>query len=78
MYEEIIKLIENNEFDKALAQIEKLQQNDPKKYNLTGHEKYKKRELDKAKKKKKKAEETGDFSEFLSEKIKQGRYLDKK
>jgi len=26
----------------------------------------------------KKAEETGDFSEFLSEKIKQGRYLDKK
>jgi predicted negative regulator of RcsB-dependent stress response len=26
----------------------------------------------------KKAQETGDFSEFLVEKIKQGRYLDKK
>ena len=49
MYEEIIKLIENNEFDKALAQIEKLQQNDPKKYNLTGLVYFNKRELDKAK-----------------------------
>ena len=33
---------------------------------------------DKAMEQWKKAEETGDFSEFLSEKIKQGRYLDKK
>lgn len=49
MYEEITKLIENNEFDKALAQIEKLQQNDPKKYNLTGLVYFNKRELDKAK-----------------------------
>jgi len=49
MYEEITKLIENNEFDKALARIEKLQQNDPKKYNLTGLVYFNKRELDKAK-----------------------------
>ena len=49
MYEEITKLIENNELDKALAQIEKLQQNDPKKYNLTGLVYFNKGELGKAK-----------------------------
>ena len=49
MYEEMTKLIEKGEFDKALAQIEKLQQNDPKKYNLTGLVYFNKGVLNKAK-----------------------------
>jgi len=49
MYEEITKLIEKAEFDKALAQIEKLHQNDPKKYNLTGLVYFNKGVLNKAK-----------------------------
>ncbi|HRD20962.1 MAG TPA: glycosyltransferase [Fervidobacterium sp.] len=49
MYERIIKLIETNEFNKALEQIEKLQQTDPKKYNFSGLVHFKKGVLNKAK-----------------------------
>jgi len=35
MYEEIFKLIEKGELDKAQEMIDKTQENDPKRYNIS-------------------------------------------
>ncbi|WP_202695329.1 tetratricopeptide repeat protein [Petrotoga sp. 8T1HF07.NaAc.6.1] len=49
MYEEIIELINKGEINKAQEQIEKISDDDPKKYNLKGLIHFNKKELEKAK-----------------------------
>ena len=49
MYEEIFKLIEKGELDKAQEMIDKTPENDPKRYNISGLIYYQKKELEKAK-----------------------------
>ncbi len=49
MYEEIFKLIEKGELDKAQELINKTPGNDPKRYNISGLIYYQKNELEKAK-----------------------------
>lgn len=49
MYEEIFKLIEKGELDKAQELIDKTPENDPKRYNISGLIYYQKNELEKAK-----------------------------
>jgi len=49
MYEEIFKLIEKGELDKAQEMINKTPENDPKRYNISGLIYYQKNELEKAK-----------------------------
>jgi Tfp pilus assembly protein PilF len=49
MYEEIFKLIEKGELDKAQEMINKTAENDPKRYNISGLIYYQKKELEKAK-----------------------------
>jgi glycosyltransferase involved in cell wall biosynthesis len=49
MYEEIIELINKGEINKAQEQIEKIPDDDPKKYNLKGLIHFNKKELEKAK-----------------------------
>jgi FkbM family methyltransferase len=49
MYEEIFKLIEKGELDKAQEMIDKTPENDPKRYNISGLIYYLKKELEKAK-----------------------------
>jgi len=49
MYEEIFELINKGEINKAQEQIEKISDDDPKKYNLKGLIHFNKKELEKAK-----------------------------
>ncbi len=49
MYEEIFKLIQNGELNKAQEEIEKISDDNPKKYNISGLIYYQKKEFDKAK-----------------------------
>jgi ubiquinone/menaquinone biosynthesis C-methylase UbiE/glycosyltransferase involved in cell wall biosynthesis len=49
MYEEIFELINKGEINKAQEQIEKISDDDPKKYNLNGLIHFNKKELEKAK-----------------------------
>jgi len=49
MYEEIFKLIEKGELDKAQEMIDKTPENDPKRYNISGLIYYQRNELEKAK-----------------------------
>ncbi len=49
MYEEIFKLIQNGELNKAQEQLENTPENDPKRYNISGLIYYQKKEFDKAK-----------------------------
>ena len=49
MYEEILKLIEKGELDKAQELINETPENDPKRYNISGLIYYQKKEFDKAK-----------------------------
>jgi glycosyltransferase involved in cell wall biosynthesis/SAM-dependent methyltransferase len=49
MYEEIIELINKGEINKAQEQVEKISDDDPKKYNLKGLIHFNKKELEKAK-----------------------------
>ena len=49
MYDEIFKLIQNGELNKAQEQLENTPENDPKRYNISGLIYYQKKEFDKAK-----------------------------
>ena len=49
MYEEIFKLIQNGELNKAQEQLENTPENDPKRYNISGLIYFQKNEFDKAK-----------------------------
>jgi glycosyltransferase involved in cell wall biosynthesis len=49
MYEEIFKLIQNGELNKAQEEIEKISDDNPKKYNIGGLLYFQKKEFDKAK-----------------------------
>jgi len=49
MYEEIFKLIQNGELNKAQEEIEKISDDNPKKYNISGLIYFQKKEFDKAK-----------------------------
>ena len=49
MYDEIFKLIQNGELNKAQEQLENTPENDPKRYNISGLIYFQKKEFDKAK-----------------------------
>jgi len=49
MYDEIFKLIQNGELNKAQEHLENTPENDPKRYNISGLIYYQKKEFDKAK-----------------------------